>query len=87
MNYLLSDHKDFAAASYDDILMFSRSESDHMKNIDDILNTLAKHKVRIHLEKRVFMKSQVNFVCHRVNKHGLRPLQKNSSYHFEHRQM
>ena len=50
MNYLLSDHKDFAAAYIDDILLFNRSESDHMKHIENILNTLAKDKVRITLE-------------------------------------
>ena len=63
MNYLLSDHKDFAAAYHDDILLFSRSGWEHFK-----------HEVSIHLEKCVFMKSEVYV---RVNEHGLRPLQKN----------
>ena len=77
INYLLSDHKDFAAAYYDDILLFSRSKSDHMKHIEKILKTLAKHKVRINLEKCVLKKSEMDFLGHRVNKHGLSPLQKN----------
>ena len=77
MNYLLSEHKDYAAAYYDDILLYSRSESEHITHIENILNTLAKHKVRINLEKCEFLKSEVNFLGHRVNEQGLRPLQKN----------
>ena len=77
MNYLLSEHKDCAAAYYDDILVFSMSESEHINHIENILNTLVKHKVRINLEKCEFMKSEVNFLGHRVNEQGLQPLQKN----------
>ena len=40
INYLLSNHKEFAVAYYDDILLFSRSKSDQMKHIEKILNTL-----------------------------------------------
>ena len=58
----------------DDILIYSKSESEHYKLIDIIFKTLRKHKLYIKLSKCEFFKSELEFLGHRITGDGKNPV-------------
>ena len=57
----------------DDILVTGATEEEHIKTLDEVLQRLETAGVRLKQSKCVFMKSEVEFLGHRVTQHGVQP--------------
>ena len=54
----------FTAAYIDDILVFSRNETEHKQHLDAVFQCLAHHNLRIKLKKCSFFQKQMPFLGH-----------------------
>ncbi|TPX57273.1 hypothetical protein PhCBS80983_g03975 [Powellomyces hirtus] len=71
-NKLLGDKYDTYVISYlDDILIFSTDMSSHIQHVDEVLKTLAEHRLHIKPSKCQWAVDKVEFCGHRVGKDGL----------------
>lgn len=57
----------------DDIIIFSNSLEEHMKDIQKILNTLKEANLRIQCDKSEFLRKEVEFLGHVVTTEGVKP--------------
>ena len=57
----------------DDILLTGATEEEHIKTLDEVLQRLETAGVRLKQSKCAFMKSEVEFLGHRVTRHGVQP--------------
>lgn len=56
----------------DDIIVFGKSISDHLNNLEQVLSYLDKANLRVNLEKSKFLRTQVNFLGYIINQEGIR---------------
>ena len=63
----------FANAYYDDILIFSETQSEHETHLKTILKCLAEHDLKINKAKCQIMQKEVTFLGHRLSAEGLKP--------------
>ena len=59
----------------DDIMIFSESEEDHWKHLSKVFNRLEHFGLLLNKYKCVFAAKEVDFLGHRVNSQGVRPLE------------
>ncbi|KAK1608467.1 hypothetical protein QYE76_032140 [Lolium multiflorum] len=72
MNHVLREFIDkFVVVYFDDILIYSRNESDHTIHIRHVLQVLRDNKLYGNLEKCTFYKDKVIFLGYVVSKHGV----------------
>ncbi|KAK1645771.1 hypothetical protein QYE76_063576 [Lolium multiflorum] len=72
MNHVLRDFiGKFVVVYFDDILIYSRNESDHTIHIRHVLQVLRDNKLYGNLEKCTFCKDKVIFLGYVVSKHGV----------------
>ncbi|KAK1595952.1 hypothetical protein QYE76_059199 [Lolium multiflorum] len=72
MNHVLRDFiGKFVVVYFDDILIYSRNESDHIIHIRHVLQVLRDSKLYGNLEKCTFCKDKVIFLGYVVSKHGV----------------
>jgi hypothetical protein len=72
MNHVLRDFiGKFVVVYFDDILIYSRNESDHIIHIRHVLQVLRDSKLYGNLEKCTFCKDKVIFLGYVVAKHGV----------------
>ncbi|KAK1681165.1 hypothetical protein QYE76_042013 [Lolium multiflorum] len=72
MNHVLRDFiGKFVVVYFDDILIYSRNESDHTIHIRHVLQVLRDSKLYGNLEKCTFCKDKVIFLGYVVSKHGV----------------
>ena len=57
----------------DDIIIFSRSEEEHLENLRTFFKRLDKHGIVINATKSEFGKTELKFLGHLVTKEGIRP--------------
>ena len=57
----------------DDILIFSDSKEEHLEHLRKVLTTLREEDFYCKLAKCEFMKTEINYLGHVVDEHGLRP--------------
>ena len=57
----------------DDILIASESLEEHVRDVETVLSTLARHNLRISLPKCEFFKSSLIFLGYEVSSQGIRP--------------
>ena len=60
----------------DDILVFSRSEKEHLATIDDLFSRLADAGLTISLKKCQFGREKINFLGYEVDGQSIKPLPK-----------
>jgi RNase H-like domain found in reverse transcriptase/Reverse transcriptase (RNA-dependent DNA polymerase)/Integrase zinc binding domain/Integrase core domain len=58
----------------DDILIFSKSRSEHLTHLQTVLSILAENGLHINPDKCVFAQEEVNFLGHHITPNGLTPL-------------
>ena len=63
----------------DDILIFSKNETEHFNHIKEVLEILAQNNLRINLEKCSFYKNSLNFLGHKISADGITPLEEKVS--------
>ncbi|KAK1633014.1 hypothetical protein QYE76_007329 [Lolium multiflorum] len=72
MNHVLREFiGKFMVVYFDDILIYSRNESDHTIHIRHVLQVLRDNKLYGNLEKCTFCKDKVIFLGYVVSKHGV----------------
>jgi hypothetical protein len=62
---------EFVIVFLDDILVYSRSEDDHVKHVRQVLQKLREHKLYGKLPKCEFMKDRVEFLGHVITRDGV----------------
>ena len=59
----------------DDILVAGSMKVSHLRALDEVLSRLHKDGLRVKQKKRASMKPSVTYLGHRIDAHGLHPLQ------------
>ena len=59
----------------DDILVTGNSEREHLKTLDEVMQRLDMHNVRLNKTKYRFVKSEVTYLGHTVNANGIQSIQ------------
>jgi hypothetical protein len=62
----------FVVAYLDDILIYSKNETEHIKHVNQVLECLAKYSLRLKPEKCEFHKQELPFLGYIVGKNGIR---------------
>src|SRR5690606_14613099 len=57
----------------DDIIIFSKTENQHFKHIQEVFKILNKNKLHIKLEKCHLFKKELKYLGHIINAEGVRP--------------
>ena len=72
MNRVFRPYLDrFVIVFIDDILVYSRSESEHERHLDLVLQTLRRHQLYANFNKCEFWLSRVGFLWHVVSADGI----------------
>jgi len=72
MNMMLHKYlDDFVVVFIDDILIYSKSEEEHERHLSLVLDALRKNKFYAKLKKCGFWLSEVSFLGHVINQHGI----------------
>ena len=61
-------------AYLDDILIYSKTEKEHLEMLDNALKCLLKAKLKIKLSKCSFFKEQIHYLGHLVTGTSILPL-------------
>lgn len=64
----------------DDILVFSRTREEHIKNLEILFERLNKYGLVININKCEFLKSSVKFLGHEITKNGFKPVEDRVQY-------
>ena len=71
MENCLSDLRDNICIPYlDNVIVFSRTFSDHLENLRTVLKRLREHGVKLKLKKCSFFKRQVTFLGRIISEQG-----------------
>eukprot|EP01135_Chromosphaera_perkinsii_P007434 Nk52_evm1s845 gene=Nk52_evmTU1s845 len=72
MNNILHDFlDDFVLCYLDDILIYSRSEEEHLVHLEKVLTRLRANSIYLGIEKCEFFKDRVEYVGHIVSSSGI----------------
>src|SRR4051812_19078036 len=55
----------------DDILIYSRNETDHIQHVKQVFEILRQHKLYGNMEKCEFFKESVEYLGHIISSHGI----------------
>jgi len=58
----------------DDILIYSKTEEEHLEHVRQVFDILNQHKLKVNIEKCTFMQPEVEVLGHKVSAEGLSPL-------------
>ena len=72
MTKVLQGNEAFAVVYMDDVMIFSKTEQDHLKHLDRVFAQLDKESYHIRLPKCEFMKEEVEFLGHLLSANGVR---------------
>ena len=74
MNHILHDHLgEFVMVYLDDIVIYSKSMTEHVKHLDWILGQLKWAGLKIKVEKCEFTKSEIKLLGYRISAEGMIP--------------
>jgi len=59
----------------DDIIIYSPSFSQHLKDLEDVFRILRKYNLKINIEKCKFCRKEIEVLGHLVSTEGLRPIE------------
>jgi hypothetical protein len=72
MQIIFQNHlDDFVIVFIDDILIFSKTESEHIKHIEKVLTLLRENRLYAKKSKCEFMKQKVSFLGHEISSDGI----------------
>jgi transposase InsO family protein len=73
INNALRPHLDkFVVAYLDDILIYSKTEKEHIEHVTTVLKALAEYQLKVRLEKSVFHTKSTEFLGYIVSTEGLK---------------
>ena len=64
----------FAMGYLDDIIIFSKTEEEHLQHLEEIFVRLRKFGLKIKCEKCSFFKKHIQYLGHLVSERGFKPL-------------
>ena len=64
----------FAMGYLDDIIIFSESEEDHLRHVEEIFKRLEHFDLKMKREKCSFFKKHIQYLGHVISKEGIEPL-------------
>lgn len=74
MNRVFGAHlNSFVCVYLDDILVFSKTEADHLKHLRLVLELLRQHNLKAKMRKCEFFKPELKFLGHIVSASGMKP--------------
>ena len=68
------DNINFAMGYLDDIIIFSRSEEEHLDHIEQVFKRLEEAGLKLSLEKCSFFKKHIQYLGHLLSEEGIQPL-------------
>ena len=71
INLILSRLNAFTYVYMDDVIIFSSTVDEHIDHLEQLFQTLSKHKILVNSEKCIFGKDSVKFLGHQVTSKGL----------------
>lgn len=75
MNSIIGRGREHCCLIYlDDIIVFSRTFDDHLVHVEEVLEALHKHNFQLNPPKCDWFKSEMNYLGHTINAHGMAPL-------------
>ena len=66
----------FAMGYLDDIIIYSRSEKEHLEHLEEIFIRLKAAGLKLKLEKCCFFKKQIQYLGHLISADGIQPYQR-----------
>ena len=66
----------FAMGYLDDIIIFSRSEKEHLEHLEEIFSRLKAAGLKLKLEKCCFFKKHIQYLGHLISTEGIQSLPK-----------
>ena len=74
MNDVFREHLGHSVLVYlDDILVFSKTASEHVKHVEEVLSLLRKHSLYAKKRKCQFMTNELLYLGHIIGEHGIKP--------------
>ena len=73
INKVLTDCN-FAMGYLDDIIIFSKTEEEHLQYLEEIFNHLRKAGLKLKLQKCSFFKKHIQYLGHLISDKGIQPL-------------
>ena len=73
INEVLTDCS-FAMGYLDDIIIFSKTEEEHLEHLETIFNRLCEAGLKLKLQKCSFFKKHIQYLGHRISDEGIQPL-------------
>jgi hypothetical protein len=74
MNYILRDLRNLACIVYiDDILVFGKTEEEHDRNLQSILNRLEQYILQINVDKTVKKVENIEFLGYQISYNKISP--------------
>ena len=64
----------------DDILITGHTESEHVANVEKVLERLSLAGMKLRREKCIFMAPKVQYMGHKITKHGIEPTEEKPLY-------
>ena len=61
----------------DDIIIYSRSEKEHLEHLEEIFTRLKAAGLKLKLEKCCFFKKHIQYLGHLISADGIQPLPEN----------
>lgn len=61
----------FVLVFFDDILIYSRSEEQHLTHVTEVLSVMSKHQLYANMKKCVFGKNEVAYLGHVISSQGV----------------
>ena len=74
INEVLTDCN-FAMGYLDDIIIFSKTEEEHLQYLEEIFEQLQKAGLKLKLQKCSFFKKHIQYLGHLISDKGIQPLQ------------
>lgn len=74
MNRIFGKHMNkFVCVYLDDILVYSKNETEHLEHLEIVLALLREHNLKAKMKKCEFFKSELKFLGHIVSGKGMKP--------------
>ena len=71
----------FAMGYLDDIIIYSRSEKEHLEHLEEIFTRLKTAGLKLKLEKCCFFKKHIQYLGHLISADGIQPLPEKTRKH------
>ncbi len=79
MSQVLVDVNDFTTGFFDDIIVFSNTENEHIAHVERVLKILSESGLRVNLNKCVFCVSEVEYLGFKVRNGKVSPAEEKTS--------